>query len=56
LPILANPSSIVLTTSITALVSQIPLGRRGEPEEIAEAIVFLASDEGASTVGSEFVI
>jgi NAD(P)-dependent dehydrogenase (short-subunit alcohol dehydrogenase family) len=42
--------------NLAALVSQIPLGRRGEPEEIAEAIVFLASDEGAFTVGSEFVI
>ena len=42
--------------NLAALVSQIPLGRRGKPEEIAEAIVFLASDEGAFTVGSEFVI
>jgi NAD(P)-dependent dehydrogenase (short-subunit alcohol dehydrogenase family) len=42
--------------NLTGLVNQIPLGRRGEPDEIAQAIVFLASDEGAFTVGSEFVI
>jgi NAD(P)-dependent dehydrogenase (short-subunit alcohol dehydrogenase family) len=42
--------------NLDALVSQIPLGRRGHPEEIAQAIVFLASDEAAFTVGSELVI
>ncbi|HEX3863869.1 MAG TPA: SDR family oxidoreductase [Stellaceae bacterium] len=41
---------------VAALVRQIPLGRRGAPSEIAQAVVFLASDEGAFTVGSEFVI
>jgi NAD(P)-dependent dehydrogenase (short-subunit alcohol dehydrogenase family) len=43
-------------TDIKALIDQIPLGRRGEPDEVAQAVVFLASDEGAFTVGSEFVI
>jgi NAD(P)-dependent dehydrogenase (short-subunit alcohol dehydrogenase family) len=38
------------------LITQIPLGRRGRSEEIAQAIVFLASDAGGFTVGSEFVI
>lgn len=41
---------------IASLVAQIPLGRRGYPEEIAKAAVFLASDESAFTVGSEFII
>jgi NAD(P)-dependent dehydrogenase (short-subunit alcohol dehydrogenase family) len=41
---------------IAGLVGRIPLGRRGEPAEIAAAVVFLASDEGAFTVGSELVI
>ena len=36
--------------------SQIPVGRFGEPVEIAKAIVFLASDESSFTVGSELVI
>lgn len=41
---------------IKALVAQIPLGRRGNPNEIAQAVVFLASEEGAFAVGSEFII
>jgi NAD(P)-dependent dehydrogenase (short-subunit alcohol dehydrogenase family) len=36
--------------------SQIPLGRFGDPVEIAKAIVFFASDESTFTVGSELVI
>jgi NAD(P)-dependent dehydrogenase (short-subunit alcohol dehydrogenase family) len=35
---------------------QIPLGRFGNPIEIAKAIVFFASDESAFTVGSELII
>jgi NAD(P)-dependent dehydrogenase (short-subunit alcohol dehydrogenase family) len=41
---------------IRSLVGQVPAGRRGDPAEVAEAIVFLASKEGAFTVGSEFII
>jgi NAD(P)-dependent dehydrogenase (short-subunit alcohol dehydrogenase family) len=41
---------------IKALTAQIPLGRRGKPDEIADAVVFLASDEGGFCVGSEFII
>lgn len=39
-----------------ALQSQIPAGRFGKPSEVAEAVVFFASDESAFTVGSELVI
>jgi NAD(P)-dependent dehydrogenase (short-subunit alcohol dehydrogenase family) len=42
--------------NLDGLVAQIPLGRRGTPNEIAQAVVFLASDEGAFTVGAEFII
>jgi NAD(P)-dependent dehydrogenase (short-subunit alcohol dehydrogenase family) len=38
------------------LVAQIPLGRRGFPNEIAQMVVLLASDAGAFAVGSEFVL
>jgi len=41
---------------IKQLTAQIPLGRRGAPSEIAEAVLFLASDAGAFTVGSELII
>jgi len=39
-----------------AFVKQIPAGRFGEPREIANAVVFLASDEAAFTVGAELLI
>jgi len=35
---------------------QIPLGRRGTPEEVAQLMVFLASDGGAYFTGAEFTI
>jgi NAD(P)-dependent dehydrogenase (short-subunit alcohol dehydrogenase family) len=35
--------------------AQVPLGRFGEPREIAQAAVFLASDESSFFVGSELV-
>ncbi|MDW5313903.1 SDR family oxidoreductase [Rhizobium sp. PL01] len=36
--------------------AKIPVGRFGNPSEIAKAVVFLASDESAFTVGSELII
>ncbi|MBI3690670.1 MAG: SDR family oxidoreductase, partial [Mycolicibacterium aromaticivorans] len=33
-----------------------PLGRPGQPEEVATFIVFLASDESSFSTGSEFVV
>ena len=34
------------------IISQIPVGRLGEPEEIARCVVFLASDDAAFITGS----
>jgi len=39
-----------------AFIKQIPAGRFGQPSEIANAVVFLASDEAAFTVGTEVLI
>jgi NAD(P)-dependent dehydrogenase (short-subunit alcohol dehydrogenase family) len=41
---------------LAAFTKQIPLGRFGRPAEIANAVVFLASDEAAFTVGAEILI
>lgn len=43
--------------SVSASIQgQVPAGRFGTPGEIAHAVVFLASDESAFTVGSELLI
>jgi NAD(P)-dependent dehydrogenase (short-subunit alcohol dehydrogenase family) len=42
--------------AIKALESQIPLGRRGSPKEIADAVVFFASDESTFSVGAELIV
>ena len=38
------------------MVSRIPLGRYGEPEEVAFGVLYLASDESSFVTGSELVI
>ena len=38
------------------LISAHPLGRFGIPREIADAILFLASDESAFMTGAELVV
>jgi len=41
---------------IAALIAQLPAARRGTPNEIVNAVVFVASDEAAFRVGSELII
>jgi NAD(P)-dependent dehydrogenase (short-subunit alcohol dehydrogenase family) len=45
-----------LQKAAAGILAQVPAGRFGEPSEIAKAVVFLASDEAAFTVGSELII
>ena len=39
-----------------AIIGRIPMGRYGSPEEIANGILYLASDESSFVTGSELVI
>jgi len=39
-----------------SIQSQVPAGRFGQPSEIANAVLFLASDESAFTVGADLLI
>ena len=41
---------------IEELLSEIPLGRMGQPEEVASLAVYLASDDASYVTGSTFVI
>jgi len=43
-------------TEAIATLFQVPLGHAGKPEEIADGILFLASDESSHMTGSELVI
>jgi len=45
-----------LKNMAASLETKVPAGRFGTPSEIAKAVVFLASDESAYTVGGELLI
>ncbi|MCE4352040.1 SDR family oxidoreductase, partial [Xanthomonas hortorum pv. cynarae] len=38
------------------IAATIPLGRFGTPDEVAKAVLYLASDESKWTVGSEIIV
>jgi NAD(P)-dependent dehydrogenase (short-subunit alcohol dehydrogenase family) len=42
--------------AVAQFASQIPMGRRGKPEEIAAAVTFLASDESSFITGVDLAV
>jgi NAD(P)-dependent dehydrogenase (short-subunit alcohol dehydrogenase family) len=53
---LAGPDEANQKGLLDYLASQVPAGRVGEPEEIAKAAVFLASDESSFVNGAELFV
>ncbi|REE87624.1 SDR family NAD(P)-dependent oxidoreductase [Cupriavidus plantarum] len=53
---LAGPDAAQQQGLVDYLASQIPMGRVGEPEEIAAAAVFLASDDASFVNGIELFV
>lgn len=53
---LAGPDAARQQEMLDALASRIPMGRLGDPDEIAKAAVFLASDDSSFVNGSEFFV
>jgi NAD(P)-dependent dehydrogenase (short-subunit alcohol dehydrogenase family) len=40
----------------TNLVTKVPLGRMGRPNEVAKAVLFLASDDSSFITGNELFV
>jgi len=51
-----NKSLMADKSKLDALLANIPLGRLGEPGEVAGVAAFLASDEGAYVTGSTYFV
>jgi len=52
---MADYASEVTHLSKKELDATYPLGRMGDPKEVAELVLFLASDDSSFSTGAEFV-
>ena len=55
-PLLVESLNMPLSALSAAPFANSPMGRMGDPSEIAPTVVFLASDASSYTTGSEFVV
>ena len=53
---LMNSETLLKEKMMEKLSRQIPLGRIGQPEDVANGVLFLASDESGMITGSELII
>lgn len=49
-------SAISLGANYDELISTVPIGRWGKPEEIAQVIVFLVSEKASLMTGEEVIV
>ena len=53
---LAGPDAAQQQGLLDYLTSQLPIGRMGQPEDIAKAAVYLASDDSSFVTGIELFV
>ena len=53
---LAGPDAAQQQGLLDCMATQVPIGRVADPDEIAKAVAFLASDDSSFVTGAEFFV